>query len=82
MYVNGISIDDTIICKVKGKDSKFFIKRGNHIYYIREGRWKHVEATDEQLSTISFYRYSSYSSKMFAPYKEMFFSFMLYNFTS
>lgn len=81
MIVRGRNFTGVVICKIKGKDSKFFIKKENSIYYFNS-EWKKVTPNAEQLKSINYYRFSSYSNKSFLPFKERFLDFIETSFSS
>ena len=75
MMVRGSRFTGVIICKARGRDSKFFIKKEKTLYYYNSG-WKKVTPNKDQLKSINYYRFSSYSNKSFLPFKEKFFDFI------
>ena len=81
MIVYGKPFVNVHICKVKNKENKFFVKRGNELYYLKKGKWRRVVATSSQLRSIDFYRFSSYKNKKFLPFKNIFFDFISNTFT-
>ena len=80
MFVRGKNFSGVVICKARGKDSKFFIKKENSIYYYNS-EWKKVTPSKDQLKSIDYYRFSSYFNKSFVPFKERFLDFIESSFT-
>ena len=82
MFIGDTLIPGVSIWKIAGKKDKFLVKKGNTVFYIRDGAWREFTGTAEQLGSVAMYRFSSYANKNFQKYKEDIFNFILYNFTT
>ena len=82
MIIGDQLIDGVNIYRIKGTRNKFFVKKGNNVYYVRDNKWRVCHLTDSQLSNLEYWRYTRYASKCFAKIKDTFFTFILHNFAS